>query len=90
MDTPTRILSRYVRDKGINLSKMSRETGIPYMSLYDSLLNENRDRDLRVGEFIGICGYLEVNPMNFTDDTKSTFARSSKTPNPSQKEVTQK
>lgn len=52
---------------------MSREIGIPYMSLYDSLLNENRDRDLRVGEFMGICGYLEVNPMNFTDDTKTTF-----------------
>lgn len=78
MDTPTRILSRYVRDKGINLSKMSRETGIPYMSLYDSLLNENRDRDLRVGEFMGICGYLEVNPMNFAGDAKTDICKKQK------------
>lgn len=83
MDTPTRILSTYVKDKGINLSKMSRETGIPYMSLYDSLLNENRDRNLRVGEFMGICGYLEVNPMDFADDAKTDICKKQK---PIQKE----
>lgn len=67
MDMPTSILSKHVRDKGINLSKMSRHTGIPYMSLYDSLLNERRDRNLRVGEFIKVCDYLEINPMDFMD-----------------------
>ena len=34
MDTLTKNLSRYVKDKGINVSKMSRDTGIPYMVLY--------------------------------------------------------
>ena len=51
MDIPTKNLSKYVKEKGINLSKMSRDTGIPYMALYDSLMNDSRDRDLRAGEF---------------------------------------
>ncbi len=65
MDVPTRNLSKYVKDKGINLSKMSRETGIPYVSIYDSLVNESRDRDLRVGEFFKICHYLEMEAEKF-------------------------
>lgn len=65
MDRPTKNLSEYVRDKGINLSKMSRELNIPYVSLYDSLANESRDRDLRVGEFMDICHFLKVDPMIF-------------------------
>lgn len=65
MDIPTKNLSRYVKEKGINLSKMSRDTKIPYVSLYDSLLNPNRDRDLRAGEFLLVCKFLDVNPMDF-------------------------
>lgn len=68
MDKPTRNLSKYVRDKGINLSKMSRDTGIPYMALYDSLANPDRDRDLRAGEMISICNYLCVNPLDFNEE----------------------
>ncbi len=67
MDTPTKKLSEYVRSKGINLSKMSRDTGIPYVSLYDSLMNESRDRDLRVGEFFVICRFLGVKGEDFAD-----------------------
>ncbi len=67
MDVPTRNLSNYVKDKGINISKMSRDTGIPYMSIYDSLINKERDRDLRVGEMFTICRFLDVNPMDFAD-----------------------
>ena len=67
MDIPTRNLSRYVKDKGINLSKMSRDTGIPYMSIYDSLVNEARDRDLRAEEMLRICKFLGVNPMDLAD-----------------------
>ena len=67
MDTPTKKLSEYVRSKGINLSKMSRDTGITYVSLYDSLMNESRDRDLRVGEFFVICRFLGVKGEDFAD-----------------------
>lgn len=65
MDIPTKNLSVYVREKGINISKLSRDTAIPYVSLYDSLMNESRDRDLRVGEFFTVCAYLGVNPLDF-------------------------
>lgn len=68
MDIPTRNLSAYVKDKGINLSKMSRVTEIPYVSLYDSLMNDSRDRDMRTGEFIKVCIYLGVDPMDFAKD----------------------
>ena len=68
MDLPTRNLSRYIKGKGINLSQMSRITSIPYMSLYDSLLNNDRDRDLRVGEFFRICEYLEVPAETFAKE----------------------
>lgn len=75
MDIPTRNLSKYVRDKGINISKMSRETGIPYIALYDSLMNEDRDRDLRVGEMFAICRFLDLNPMDFAQQEEPAVGR---------------
>lgn len=69
MDTLTKNLSRYVKDKGINVSKMSRDTGIPYMALYDSLLNDERDREIRGRELLKVCEFLEKNPMDFLDDS---------------------
>lgn len=65
MDVPTRNLSNYVRNKGINVTKLSAATGIPYMALYDSLLNTKRQRDLRFGEALLICSFLEVDPLDF-------------------------
>ena len=62
----------YQKEKGINLSKMSRDTEIPYVSLYDSLMNEARDRDLRVGEFFKACKFLGVAPEFFGDDLDRT------------------
>lgn len=70
LDGLTRNLSRYIKDKGINVSKMSRDTGIPYMALYDSLLNDERERDIRGGELIKVCAFLGVNPMDFADSPK--------------------
>lgn len=67
MDTVTRNLSRYVKDRGINVSKMARDTGLPYMSLYDSLLNAERDRDIRGRELLLVCSFLGVNPMEFAE-----------------------
>lgn len=66
MGTVTQMLSEYVKKTGINLTKMSKETKIPYMALYDSLANDKRDRELRVDEFFTICRFLGRNPMDFS------------------------
>lgn len=63
MDGATKKISEYVRQKGFNLSEISRKTNIPYTALYDSLMNEKRDRDLRVDEFLPLCKHLELDPM---------------------------
>ena len=68
MNTPEKKLGEYVKEKGINLSKMARDTGIPYMSLYDSMINPKRDRQLRVSEFFDICKFLGVSPLDFSGD----------------------
>jgi predicted transcriptional regulator len=39
----TKNLARYVQEKAINLSAMSRTTGIPYSALYDSLANKKEN-----------------------------------------------
>ncbi len=67
MDTPTRNLGIYVKNKGINLTNMAKSTGIPYGSLYDSLLNSKRQRDLRLGEALAVCAFLGVDPMDFAE-----------------------
>lgn len=68
MDYQTKAVGTYVRETGINLAKMARETEIPYVSIYDSLINDSRDRDLRVGEFFKICEFLKKNPMDFAEE----------------------
>lgn len=73
MDNPTTRISEYVKATGINVSNMSRSTGIPYVSLYDSLLNDARDRDLRAGEFVKICNFLQISPMKFVDNPNDSF-----------------
>ena len=37
------------------------------MALYNSLLNGERDREIRGGELLKICEFLEKNPMDFAD-----------------------
>ena len=65
MSFVTKNVSRYESEKGYNLSKLSRETGIPYGSLYASLCDDGRERDLRDDEFIKICLFVDANPMDF-------------------------
>lgn len=38
------------------------------MALYDSLVNEKRDRSLRVDEYLKVCKHLELDPMDFADN----------------------
>ena len=64
----TKNLARYVQEKAINLSAMSRATGIPYSALYDSLANKKRERPLSMDEAIIICKFLGVNPMDFAEE----------------------
>ena len=65
MDGATKQISEYIREKGFNLSEIAKKTNVPYMSLYDSLMNEKRDRSLRVDEFLTLCKHLELDPMLF-------------------------
>ncbi len=63
--TVTKNLARYVKDMGINLSELSRKSGVAYGSLYASLGGEGRGRELRANELTDICFTLHINPMDF-------------------------
>lgn len=67
MSVYTKKLSEYVKEKGINLSKVARDTGLSYPALYSSLMDARRERDLRDYEFMGICRFLGVDPREFAD-----------------------
>lgn len=67
MSVVTKRLSKYVKERNINISAMARDTKIPYAAIYNSLCDSERDRSLRDNELLAICSYLEVNPMNFAD-----------------------
>ncbi len=47
--TVTRNIAKYVKDIGVNLSELSRKSGVPYCALYASLAN-NKSRELRANE----------------------------------------
>ena len=49
---------------------MSRDTQISYMALYNSLMNSERERDLRAGEMLSVCQFLGVNPKDFAEPDK--------------------
>lgn len=66
----TRKVSEYVKNRGINISKMARDTGLPYTALYNSLSDTERKRDLRDYEFMSICFFLGVDPREFADKEK--------------------
>lgn len=63
----TNNLSKYVKKNSVNLSIISKETGIPYMALYDSLLNRKRSRLLSFDEALIVCRFLGVNPVDFDE-----------------------
>ncbi len=63
-------LSGIIRERGINLSELSRRTKLPYQAIYASLFAHGRDRELRSGELIAICGYLGIDPMEFARKRK--------------------
>ncbi|MDE7323061.1 MAG: helix-turn-helix transcriptional regulator [Lachnospiraceae bacterium] len=65
----SRRIGAYIKDRGFNLSEVARKTGLDYQSLYVSLYDEKRDRDLRTEELIPLCIFLNVDPRVFAEDT---------------------
>lgn len=64
-------LSKYITKRGINLSAMSRATGIQRSALQMSLseaVDDKKRRPLRDDELIAVCKFLEVNPLDFADE----------------------
>lgn len=60
-------VAKYIRNKGIQISKISEATNLEYAPLYDSLGSGGRGRDLRDDELIKVCTFLEKNPMDFAE-----------------------
>lgn len=58
-----------MKEKGFNLSEVARKTGLDYQSLYTSLYDDKRERDLRTEELIPLCIFIGVNPMDFAEDS---------------------
>ena len=71
MDNVTNSIAAYVKEKGINISKMARVTGVPYPALYASLSGDKKKREIRGWELLAICKFLGVPPENFNEDTKN-------------------
>lgn len=65
----SRRIGAYMKDRGFNLSEVARKTGLDYQSLYISLYDEKRDRDLRTEELIPLCIFLNVDPRQFAEET---------------------
>lgn len=63
----TKNIGKYVKDIGINISELSRKSGVPYGSLYASLCDDRRGRELRANELTSICFVLNIDPMDFAD-----------------------
>lgn len=64
----TENLARYTKDKAVNLSAMSRATGLSYSCLYASLGERGRNRPLSIDEALLVCKFLEVDPRDFASD----------------------
>lgn len=63
----TKNLAEYVESVGINLSELSRKSGVEYSAVYASLGKSGRERELRADELTRICSVLKKNPMDFAE-----------------------
>lgn len=70
----TKNIGDYLRRKHINLTELSKKTGIHYNTLYASVWDRSRRRDLRANELMSICVVLDINPMDFIQDDTNDFA----------------
>ena len=67
----SRRIGIYMTDKGFNLSEVARKTGLDYQSLYVSLYDEKRERDLRTEELIPLCIFLNIDPRDFAEQRQN-------------------
>lgn len=67
IDKPTQNLSKYVREKGINMTHIERKTGISRRALRRRLLNETNPRSLKAYEFFLICDFLDIDPKEIAE-----------------------
>lgn len=65
--TTNRVMD-FLKKNGINLSELSRTSGVSYKLLYASVRDKNRKRELRVDEFLSICEALEVDSGIFVKE----------------------
>ncbi len=63
-------IGMYMKERGINLAEAARRTQLDYQSLYASLYDEKRNRDLRTEELIPLCIFLGVDPRDFAEPRK--------------------
>lgn len=75
MSHVTENVARHIRERGINLSRMARDTNIPYSALYSSVGENGRDRDLRDDELLAVCRFIGVNPMEFANNGERNEGR---------------
>ncbi|MGN0348195.1 MAG: hypothetical protein ACI4DR_01530 [Roseburia sp.] len=66
----TKNIANYVKSIGVNLSELSRKSGVEYLALYSSLASKERERELRADELASICSVLRINPMDFAETEK--------------------
>lgn len=69
--TTTEKMVDYINNKCINLTELSKKTHIPYSLIYDTVRGRketNMPRLFRADEFMKICCFLGLNPMDFAND----------------------
>lgn len=62
--SPTRELSVYLEQRGISIAAIHQKTGISSQILYKSL-GRKGSRELRANEFLQVCVFVGVDPMQF-------------------------
>ena len=62
IDNATKMMSDYVKNKGIKISAISSGTGISYGKLSRSF---KENRPLTVDEFLLICVFIDLDPNKF-------------------------
>lgn len=66
--TISKKIGQYMKDRGFNLAEVARKTNLDYNSLYVSLYDDGRNRDLRTEELIPLCIFLNVDPREFAKE----------------------
>lgn len=69
-DEGTKLVAKYIQEKGMSMVAISKYTGISYDKLRRSL--SKKTRALKADEFLRICGFLEVDPMKFFTKQKAS------------------